>query len=546
MNVIKNKDFIFCFFAVLYFLTFSLLNYYVFGSFLYDTGREFLVSEALLNKVKFSEIFISYPPLSYMVNGWLFKIFSSSLDTLRIAGLISGMLTVVFMYKISRIFTTEIKSLIGVISVVSVTMFNVSYIHNYIMGYSYGFIYGVLFSFVSLYLILNYLKNDKFLYPAFFTLGLCVSLKLEFVFLIFPYTFVLFYKKESIKRCFISFILFFLPIILSYILAYGFKLSNYINYFLFLKAFLSSKLLAIYNYNVFILEPKNWILYNLKSFMFFITGLFLSYLFLFFPLKYKNKVLFFILFIFLFILYKIPSLSASSLFSWLVFSNLAILIYSIKNKNLCFMVFSLFSLFLCFRFNFIFSNGYLAYIMPSSLLLFIIFSINTKNEIFNKILSSFLIILSLQNVIYFTLSQKALSNFEIKTNKGKMLINNEKDAKVINEIIGYLNKIDKNNKVLILPDGAMFNYLTDTKTDLRYYQLLPNHIEALKEENIVKNLELSPPNYVIFLNTDFSIYSTPLICQNFGIEICNFVYKNCKKDKTFNEGSLKADIYKFD
>lgn len=155
-----------------------------------------------------------------------------------------------------------------------------------------------------------------------------------------------------------------------------------------------------------------------------------------------------------------------------------------------------------------------------------------------------MILTALVNVIYYSTSQVLFSRYEIKTNKGKFLISDAKTGFTIKETINFLDKL-KDKKVLILPDGAMLNYLSDTKTDLRYYQLLPNHIEILGEEKIVNDLNNDKPDYIMLTNVDYSIYGTPLFCRDFGNKICNFVFENYDYIKTFaNDKNFVIGVYK--
>lgn len=548
----KELKYIFPLVLILAFAFF--INYFKFGNVLYDTGREFLVPLAILDgKVLIKDVFLSYFPLSYQINALFFKIFGSSLDLLRILGLISASLINIFIYLTSRFFVSKKKSFLFSLIISFSLMFNVSHLYNYILSYSYAFIYAVLFLFISLFFALKFINENKFLYLSYFFLGLCFALKAEFVFLFVPYFLMLLYKKCNLKEILISNFLFFLPLILSFLILFiqGFNFSDLINYFSFMKSFLSSKILANYNYIVFDKNPVNWALKMANGALKFIL-LFLPFFFiLYFPIKKNKKVLVKILSSLLFIFLLVAAIHIKefnfvSIFLFLSLTSLYILYCSYKNKNFPLLFLTLVQFFLLIRINFIYSSGYAAFLMPVGLLVNLLFFAEIiKFENFKKIFLLFILFLSTINFLYFSLAQKLFANYPIKTDKGLFYTDNKNQAASINEFMNFLKSLNKNETVLILPDGAIFNYFSGLKTNLKYYQLLPNHIEALGEDIIVSNLKINPPDYIINTNLDYSIYSTPKFCNDFGQKICNFEKESYLYLGNIQKGNdLIFEIYK--
>ena len=106
------------------------------------------------------------------------------------------------------------------------------------------------------------------------------------------------------------------------------------------------------------------------------------------------------------------------------------------------------------------------------------------------------------------------------------------------------------DSVLVMPEGIMLNYTTGRNTKLMYYHLIPNHIKALGENNIVKGLTSDKPDYIIITNANYGMYGQKYMCKDFGLQICNFVYKNYDLKTIlprYNENKTKymtAKIYK--
>lgn len=549
----KNIKYIFLLSIILIFSFW--INYFKFGNILYDTGREFLVPlQALEGKVLIKDIFLSYFPLSYQINAVIFKIFGSSLDVLRVVGIICALIINIFIFLISRFFVSEKKSFLIALIISFSLMFNVSNLHNYVLGYSYAFIYAVLFLFSSLFFALKYLKEDKFLYLSYFLLGLCFALKAEFIFLIIPYFVLLLYKKTKIKEIIISNFLFFIPFVFSFLVLFiqGFNFSDLINYFAFMKEFLSSKILQNYNYIVFNQNPISWLIVQLNGFIKFLFLFLPFFLILYLPSKFKKKTLFcvlaFICFLILsFLAVHIKEFSFISMFPFLCLTSLFILYFAYKDKNFPLLFLTLVQFALALRFNFIYSSGYASYIMPVGLLVNLLFFAEAiKFENFKKIFSLFILFISILNFLYFTTAQAIFSVYPIKTSKGLIYTDNKNRAVAINRFVDFLAGTEPDKTVLILPDGAIFNYFSGHKTNLKYYQLLPNHIEALGEDNIISDLKNNPPDYIVNTNLDYSIYSTPLFCKDFGQKICNFTNENYLYLGNIQNGSeLIFEIYKF-
>ena len=547
MDFIKRKDILYPFLICTVLLLIIGFNYYTFGNFFYDCGREFLVPEAI-NKgnVLIKDIFISYFPLSYQINAFLFKIFGSSLDVLRIAGVFCLYSISILIYFISREFLDENKSLIAAFVVVLISMFNVSYISNYVLSYSYAFIYGTLTFFLSIFFALKFIKNDKFLYFSFLFLGFSFALKAEFIFVLIPYFIMLIYKKCSFKNWLISVICFSLPILSSFLVLFiqGFNLVDLKEYFNFMDAFLNSKILKIYSHNAFLKNPIDWILYNLKHFVPFSIKFLIFFCVFWIAKKCNKKWISVISYTLLFVIFFVISVIQGNYSAGLELSFLALCYFYIlyKTFKIDFSLFflALVSIFISARFNFIYSGSYLTYTMPVALLTCLIYFAPK-----NKILINFMLCFSIVNIFYFSISQFLFTTNKIETIKGKMLIPDKNESYLINKTFDFIrNKTKKDDTILILPEGIMFNYLGQRKTNLKFYQLLPNHIEALGESNIVNSLGLNPPDYIFILNTDYSIYGTSKFCEDFGLKICDFTYRNYNFEEKIEKGENKIEIYK--
>lgn len=155
-----------------------------------------------------------------------------------------------------------------------------------------------------------------------------------------------------------------------------------------------------------------------------------------------------------------------------------------------------------------------------------------KNQINLKRVSVVLIILSLTYVPSYRYLKDILEVFEFKSLKGN-IIDLYYEAESFGFLVDFINKVaTKDDTVLVLPEGTLLNHITGTKTNSKLYQLTPNHISTIGEENIVDELSTNPPEFIVFTDSNQvvyfnqDVYSPKIICESFAYKICDYVYKN--------------------
>ena len=104
------------------------------------------------------------------------------------------------------------------------------------------------------------------------------------------------------------------------------------------------------------------------------------------------------------------------------------------------------------------------------------------------------------------------TDYPLTTGQGTVYIP-ESQGKPLSELITYINKNTKNSdKILIVPEGAIINYLSDRGCGMNLHILDRLHYDALGEEKSKEILEKQNNDYIIivrgfnlsaFGNTDF-------------------------------------------
>ncbi|MCD7878696.1 MAG: hypothetical protein LUG16_02040, partial [Candidatus Gastranaerophilales bacterium] len=145
---------------------------------------------------------------------------------------------------------------------------------------------------------------------------------------------------------------------------------------------------------------------------------------------------------------------------------------------------------------------YGTYFIPvilSAFISFVTFSEN-KNKVKYCIIITFLCILTIYYTIADVKNIKKENLCTLYTAKGKINISSIYINETI-ELLEYINKNTKSSdKILIFPEGAIINYLSDRSSDDELYYLIPPNVEILGKENISKRILSEYPEYIIITN----------------------------------------------
>ena len=102
---------------------------------------------------------------------------------------------------------------------------------------------------------------------------------------------------------------------------------------------------------------------------------------------------------------------------------------------------------------------------------------------------------------------------------------------------------NETDRILVLPEGAMFNFILDRKSHNKFYYLIPPNIEVFGEDYIVEELEKDLPEYLVIQPMSFNNFNETYFCESFGKKICGLIPKYYEQPKVFGEDFWIA-IYK--
>ncbi len=514
------------------------LSYAHQGNIIIDCGREVYYPKRILEgAVLYKDLFNIYGPFAYLYNAFLFKIFGFNLNILFISGVFTATCIISFVFLFSRLFfdkflSTSITALAIVLGCFSF------YIFNYSFPYAFAMIYGLLACLISLYFLILYVRKNTstLLALSTFFAGLAISNKYEFIPYCLIFIYLIFKNKIPIKQILFAVISFAIApcITFGYLFYQGLSIHDFINNLKDIYA-MSQTVTLNYFYTISGLVFKKQTLGILiKNFLITLTPLLLIY----YGIRTfsKNKVLSVLLCgLAVIIVFNVAGLET------FVFLPLLLFIFTcIFYKNLSFELKILnFSVLLCSLKVFWSAglNSYGVYFIP----MLLIALINFVKKDYQKYVTIYLVLLSIF-FFHFNLSERKYYSFPVKTEKGTYYVE-KVYGETSDNIIKFINeKTNEHDKILILPEGLFFNYLTNRRSDDYYNSYLPLYVETFGEDRLIKNLKNDIPKFIILHNIPTGSYYFKSICLDYGFDVCNFI-KDEYFPKAFSNDNFRAYIF---
>ena len=514
-----------------------------------DCGREAYYPQEILNgKVLYKDLFNIYGPFAYLFNAFLYKIFGINLKILSIAGSCCalGIITGIFLLT-KKLFNDKLAFVIGFFAVI-IGITSV-YVFNYVFPYAFAMTYGLCAFIFSLLFLLYYINTNKkvYLYLSLFLAGLSICCKYEFVLYLLVYLPVFFRLKTKFNTIFTGFLSFGLipEICFVFLFVKGLSFADLINSAKILITMSNTQTLKYFYIHSGVFPHKQSILALLITAL----ALLIPFLLYMFPIIFKDKIknsiigLFFTYSAFcLLLLFKNNT-------TYDVFMSLPIMLFIVaiinykklfNNINVFVVVVSVFLVSLKIFWGAVL-NSYGTYYIP---LILLAIALCFKDKLTEKewdYTGFYILILSIL-IGFYNISFINVKNNLILTTKGK--IYTEKKYSKTNDLLKYIKEnTQKTDKILILPEGMMINFLADRKTDDFYNSMIPLYEETFGIDTYVKHFEKNMPEYIIFNSWNSSDYYFSIICENYGFKFCEFT-KKYYKEKIRILGDFSYIIYK--
>jgi len=489
------------------------------GHIIIDSGREVYYPLRILDgSILYKNLFNIYGPFAYLCNAFLFKMFGIKLSIIYLSGFFTATCIITIIYLISRLFFEKLLSFsISVFSII-IGCFSF-YIFNYIFPYSFCMTYGLLACLISLYLLILFVKNNNlyFFYISTFFAGIAISNKYEFIPYCLIYLILLFYKKVNLKNIILGFFIFLsVPILCFEILFYqGLTLSDLYNNLKDIY-YMSQTVTLKFFYTISGLifkKPTLGIL--IRNFIKTSVPFALIYGGIYYYPKFRIKS---VIALFLGVIFGLKFVSEST-FVFLPFLLVILFCVFYKKTSLDSKIFSFAILLMSLKvFWSTTLNSYGVFFIPVLLIALITYF---KKD-FQKTVFIYLLILSV-GFTYLNINFRKEKNIPIVSEKGLMYVQKVYD-KTAQDVVDYINKNTKpSDKILILPEGLFFNFLTGRKSDDYYNSFLPLYVETFGEERLIDSIKQNKPDYIFIHNFPTSNYYFKSICKDYGLSVCEFI-----------------------
>ncbi len=481
-----------------------------------DIGREFYAAQQITNgNVLYKDIFNVYAPLGYQINAIALLMFGNKLNTFYLAGFTGALANVFAIFFIAKEYTNKNTAISLSLFILSSCVFFPS-ISNYITPYSYSIVYAAAAFLWALYFFVKFIKTSKllFLFLSCILTGFSAACKYEFSGFIIVIFLYLIYTKTSFKNLFFALFSMLIFPVISVILLFAGNISINdlilgIKYTIMLSK--SFSVHFFYYYSGFI--PSSGSLKNAL----------LSILYPHFPTLF-NSFGYLISIIFLYSAFKTIFKRNTPDKDEICILVLITSAFAVSIK--CIGCISL--------------EIYGTYFLPI-ILTAVITIIYKKFPKSHQILSIICLLLFISYSIYDINCSK---NFkEVETQKGIIKINNIFYDST-KELISYIkNNTKSSDKILILPEGSLINYLTGRNSDKRYYYLIPPNVEIFTQEEIIQDLNNKNTEYIIISNLQYQWFNQSSFYKSWGKDIFEFIKKKYILECIIGE-KFKLYVYK--
>ena len=520
-----------------------------------DRGREFLLTQGILEgNVPFKDILFLYSPLAYYINAIFMFIFGKTVSTLIFASVLCCIIFASIYFHLAKRFMSESLSFATTLLVVLGCMTSCS-LFGYILPYSYSMTYALTATLIAVYtMVLFFEKKDtKTLYISNLFAGFSFALKFEFLpILLICAGFTLFQNELNPKKKISALLLTVLMPIMTFLipLIQGASLNDIKEFISFFTDFSKTESMNYFLKDVgTIFKPSALPLY-INGIMGFLITLFLSVLANILHNKLRKKFIFPIFFALIFLIMFIftEPYNQTALLPLIVLSLFIIKFKDVKS-NPCELIIILASICTSIRtLALMRMNMYGTYTLP--LLIISLYILLNKFTFDGKVFKSveikslfkfmtwlYLVFFAVMNIISCN-----YCNTKLISEKGDIFLPKEQ-AVVLNEAINFIKtETADNEKVLVLPEGQIINFLTDRRCDLKLHMLDRLYYEGLGEEKALQLLKNSD-NDTIVIAKGFNL-------SNFGKidlyeennAITKYLSENYRLTKTFGEENHKLFI----
>ncbi len=470
-----------------------------------DIGREFYIpSQMIKGQVLYKDIYNIYTPLGYFLNALCLKLFGNCIRTYTLIGYGLSLLTLISMYKIIKIFCKSETAFCLCIFTIFTCVYYPT-LSNWITPYSYSVLYSLCSIMWAVYFILKFTENNqnKYIYYSSLLYGFSVASKYEYITFLPIILFMLVYKKSNLRVYMLS--------------------------FLSMTIFPLMSLLVLFIQQCSLSDLSMALNYIIKNSSEEAIGFFYRYLG-FIPSKATY--------------FKLLKPTFDTFFSQICFfTPIMIIISIVKKYDKKVIILNFITLLLSLKcFCYIRLNVYGTYFLPILLINMCVF-ISQLIKGKEKILNTVIIIAILLYIMHDVRAIKEINFQTINTPKGQIKVEGYLKGTLLSNMNFIENETNKNDKIIFIAEGAIYNYLTDRDSDNYLFYLIGTNCLVFGDKMISERIKKSDIEYIVIDNKEYLHLNVTDFKGSFGKEIFNSIKEDYNIYKTFDTGII-SEVYK--
>ncbi|MBW2295598.1 MAG: hypothetical protein JRG94_25350 [Deltaproteobacteria bacterium] len=106
-------------------------------------------------------------------------------------------------------------------------------------------------------------------------------------------------------------------------------------------------------------------------------------------------------------------------------------------------------------------------------------------------------------------------------------------TKDVSDALVFLERLDADTRVAVLPEGIMLNYLARRVTPTRYINFMPPEMSLYGSDTIIEAFRRDSPDYVVFVHKRTGLYGVPFFGRDYGRALHSWVIANYHVVETF-------------
>ena len=524
-----------------------------------DRGREFSIpAEMLKGKVLYKDIMLIYFPLAYYINAFLYKLFGVHINSITYSQAFFCSIYMIGYYLLASIFLQRKEAFLITMLVICSCIFSEYDLFNFVTPYAYATSYGVIGFFFCLFFLVKLFKTNKifFAYLAAFFAGFSFSCKLDFFTVWILLIVCLFlYRKLSFKQYLFVFVSSLtVPLItLCSLFMQGVSVKDITDMIIFGMKFSKTPVMIEYLQRSG-MYPGNigeLLYYTSLSFPKFCTLVTVTLCGL--KLYYRYKKLYILILVPILI---IPLIYSRTFFQycWVLLPILLFIFGCINIKKIMmvkreYLILLLAALLNSQRVFFMLkTEHYSTLFLPLLLLcLYVYIRKFASKYIWNVETKKLVIFITLIFIIIYAqtiVDRCEATNMPITTKHGVIYVT-QQVHEIIKKVQTHIEKnTDKQDSILVLPEGNIINFLFDRPVDMKCYMMDRLYHDAYGEENALKKVAQTNSDYIYIIQrpipTDFDrpfLYSP-------GTPLREYINENYKRNGIYGNDLGIITIYK--